>query len=351
MSGSKRFIVLEIIDHVEVLKECVEFLSLTSPGAGLKVITHREASTVLYFLTRDSVDAALAHKIPDPSNIDHIVSILYGIPKVEVTKNHLDAYGVIRTHSLWKGVEVNLRRQIGRYIPLECWTDWTVVKSAGLVGLTEGEDHRIAEFNKEAKSLNANDDESDEAVATVNCANPINYLYNQFKSRYGSNISELQAHFSNPAVKIDSFYRKMAADFFADPTEQIAAMFCEGLVRVNPQIEISNHCPQVNLALMKMLNIYDMEAFQREVVAKLVIAFGMGQISYSVKQDESYSLEYYKATNIISIFKKLYSTRTERYEDELLHALNRGDYLPYEERVIAERVFTERANMVLSLKQ
>lgn len=351
MSGSKRFIVLEIIDHVDVLKECVEFLSLTSPDTGLKMITHREASTILYFLTRDTVDAALAHKIADPANIDSIVSILYGIGKVDVTKSHLAAYEVIRSHSLWKGIEVNLRRQIGLYIPMDSWTDWTVVKSANLVGLTEGEDHRISEFHKEAKSLTVNEDEADEAVATVNCANPINYLYNQFTSRYAHNLNETRAHFANPEIRIDSFYRKLVADFFADPTEQIAAMFCEGMTRVNPQIELAKHCPTVNPVLMKLLNIYDMESFLREVVSKLVIAFGMGQISYSVKNDESYSLEYYGSTNIISIFKKLYSTLTEKYEDELLHALNRGDYLPYEERVIAERVFVERANMVLHHKQ
>lgn len=351
MSGSKRFIVLEILDHVDVLKSCVEFLSLSSPVLGLKMITHREATTIVYYLTRDTIDAALAHKAPDPSNIDSITAILFGIGKVNVTASHLTAYNEIRQHSLWQGVEVNLRRQIAQYVPMECWTDWSVIKSGTLVGLTEGEDHRITEFTKEAKSLNANEDESDEAVATVNCLNPINYLYKQFTSRYGYNLRDLQAHFANPNVKIDAFYRKLVADFFADPTEQIAAMFCEGLTRVNPQIELSNHCPKVDRVLLKLLNIYDMEAFQRDVVAKLVIAFGMGQISYSVKTDESYSLEYYKATNIISIFKKLYGTITEKYEDELLHALNRGDFLPYEDRKIAERVFNERANMVLTLKQ
>jgi hypothetical protein len=349
MTGSKRFIVLEILDHVDVLKECVEFLALTSPATGLKTISHREASTILYFLTRDTVDNELAHKIHNPENTEYIISILYGIAKNQITKQYHEAYQVIRTHSLWQGVEINLKRQIGQYIPAQCWTDWNVIKSSGLVGLMEGEDHRIAEFHKEAKALDVDDE--DEAVATVNCSNPINYLYNQFKQRYGYKLAQAQQHISNPSTVMDQFYRKMLSDFFQNPTEQIAAIFCEGLTRVNPQIEISGHCPKVNQVLMKMLNIYDIESFHREIVSKLIIAFGMGQLSYSVKKDESYKLEYYISTNIMAVFKKSYSTITEKYEDELLHALNRGDYLPYEERVIAERVFAERANMVLNLRQ
>jgi hypothetical protein len=224
-----------------------------------------------------------------------------------------------------------------------------VIKSAGLIGLMEGNDHRITEYHKEAKALDV--DNEDEAVATVNCSNPINYLYNQFMQRYGYKVSAAQQHIGNPGTVMDQFYRKMLSDFFANPTEQIAAIFCEGLTRVNPQIEISGHCPKVNQVLMKMLNIYDIESFHREIVSKLIIAFGMGQLSYSVKKDESYLLEYYTGTNIMAVFKKRFSTITEKYEDELLHALNRGDYLPYEERAIAERVFAERANMVLNLRQ
>jgi hypothetical protein len=351
MSGSKRFIVLESQDHVDVLKECIEFLALTAPETKLKVISTREASTILYFLTRDAVDTALAHRVGDTSNVEAICAILYGIGKTSVTKNHLDAYEAIRTHSLWMGVEHNLRIQLKQYIPLDCWTDWTVIKSSGLLGLTEGEDHRITEFNKLAKGQPVNEDETEEAVATINCSNPINYLYNQFIQRYGDKIHTAQQHMSQPGVQMDSFYRKMMSDFFANPTEQIAAIFCEGITRVNPQIELAEHCPTVNQVLLKILNIYDMETFHREVVSKLVIAFGMGQISYSVKKDESYKLEFYTGTNIISIFKKLFSTITEKYEEELLHALNRGDYLPYEERKVAERVFAERANMVLNLRQ
>lgn len=350
MSESKRFIVLEIVDHVEVLKECVEFLAMCSPDSGLRVIGHRDAASIIYFLTRDAVDASLAHIVGSLDNIDSIISILYGVPKTKVNKSHHDAYKVISSHSLWVGVEQNITRQVRNYIPLESWTDWTVIKSAGLVGLTEGEDHRIAEFHKLAKSL-PDDDGTDEAVTTINCTNPINYLYTQFYQRYGHILAEVNTYYNNPDVKIDPFYRNILVNFINNPMEQMAAFFCEGITRVNPQIELAKHCPSVDLVLFKILQIFDIESFYRDVVAKLVIAFGMGQLGYSVKSDESYQLEYYQLTGIISIFKKAYSTHTEKYEDDLLHALNRGDYLPYGERIIAERIFAERANMVLSLRQ
>lgn len=349
MAGSKRFIVLEILDHVDVLKECVEFLALTSPDTGLKVINHREASSILYFLACDTVDAELAHKLYNPENVENILSILYGVPRNALVKGHHDAYQVIRTHSLWQGVEFNLHKQIGEYIEHDSWTDWKVVKSAGLVGLVEGEDHRIVEFHKPEKALDVENE--DEAAVTINCSNPINYLYNQFMIRYGYNLKVAQDHLNRPDVVMDQFYRKMISDFLADPTEQIAAMFCEGMSRVNPQIEVSINAPKINRALFKILNIYDDETFYREIVSKLIMAFGMGHLGYAVKKDESYTLEFYTGTNIMAVYRKRFSTITEKYEEELLHAFNRGDFLPYEERKIAERLYTERANMVLNLRQ
>lgn len=347
MTVSKRFIVLEIQDHADVLKECVEYLALSQSDIGLKTISYRDATNILYFVTRDRLDGRLAHKNGNPENVEMIISILWGVPKNKITRWHRESYEVIRGHSLWSGAEWAIDNQLESYIDRGSWTDWTVVKSGTLIALAEGEDHRITEFHKEEKALSTDD----EAVVTVNCKNPINYLYNQFKIRYGSNMIALMQHVRDPNVRMDDFYRKVIANFFEDPTPFVISLFVDGMTRVNPQIELGEPAPRINQIVLKMLNIHDLERFHTEVVSKLIIAFGLGWLSHQIRKDESYSLEYYTTTHVMAIYKKRFTSLTEKYEEDLLHALNRGDYLPENERVIAERLYIQRANMVLNLSK
>lgn len=348
MSGSKRFVVLEVQDQAAVIKQLVEYMALSAPQLGLKTITHREATNILYFIVRDELDALLAHKLGDVANAEMLMAILWGIPRNKLTKAHADMFRELKQHSLFQGALYEINLQIKRYIEADSWTDWNVVKVGSLIALHEGEDHRITEYHKEAKALNVDD----EAVVTVNCCNPINYLYNQFKVRYGANMQNLMAHIQNPMVEMDPFWRRIISDFFADPSEFISSIFVDTMIKVNPQIELATTAaPRLNHIILKMLNIHDLEKFQTDVVSKLIIAFGLGWLGSSIKKDESYTLEYYRGTNILAIFKKQFTSLTEKYEEDLLRAFIRNDFLPEKERVIAERLYIDRPQQVLNLSQ
>ena len=124
------------------------------------------------------------------------------------------------------------------------------------------------------------------------------------------------------------------------------------MLKVNPQLELDKTvAPQLNHIILKMLNIHDLEVFHKEIVSKLIIAFGLGWLGTTIRKDESYVLEYYRGTNIMAIFKKQFTSLTEKYEEDLLRAFIRNDYLPYEERKIAEKLYIDRPQLVLNLSK
>lgn len=342
---SKRFIVLEAQDQANNLVDFIEWMALNQPHLGLKAITRREASNVVYFLVRDIVDSQLAHRAHNSENIDMIVSILFGSPKSKLTPNQTKLYERITNENMWISINATLQRQVGQTVKYGDWVDWTVIKVGNLIGLAEGEDHRITEYHKEAKALTVDD----EAVLTLNCKNPINYLYNEFSKRYGSNFTQLKHLLENPDVKLDDFYRRLLNQFIADPTEYIVGLFLDTLVLMHPQIEISKNAYKRNQFIDRALGIYDMDSFQSKVVQKLIMAFGMNWFSHDIKKDENYFVEYYMATHILAIFQKQFSTITEKYEADLLNALIRGDYLPPHEREIAERLYLSSSQHILNL--
>lgn len=345
MTDSKRFIVLEAQTQADQLMDYVEYLTLSQPQLGLKAISRRESANVIYFLIRDMVDERLAHKLGDEGNMEHIAAILFNIPKNKVTKELQARLDHVVNSQIWHSMRINLSKQIGKHIEQGSWTDWTVVKSASLIGLAEGEDHRITEFHKETKALSVDD----EAVLTLNCSNPINYLYNEFNRRYGQNVSDLRAMLHHPETNMDDFYRKILIKFLGDPTEFIVGIFLDTLVLLHPQIEIGKHAYSRNPFIERALGIYDMESFQSNVVSKLIGAFGLNWFNHEVKKDQNYYVEYYLGTHVMAIYNKEFTTLTEKYEAELLNAFTRGDFLPYEERVIAERLYTQSAQHVLNL--
>lgn len=343
MTDSKRFVVLEAQHQADQLVDFVEYLALSQPQLGLKAIDRRQSSIVMYLLIRDLVDEQLAHVSNNPDNMELIASILFGTPKNKLTKEQTTKLEVVTNSQLWHSLRINLLKQINAHIEMGSWTDWTVVKSGSLIGMTEGEDHRITEYHKEAKALSVDD----EAVVTLNCANPINYLTNEFMKVYGHRIGDLQRTLMDPEVKIDVFHRRILNEFVRNPTEYIVGLFLDTLVLIHPQIEISRNAFTRNLFIERALGIYDISTFQNRVVAKLIAAFGMNWTTTEVKKDQNYYVEYYLGTHVMAIFQKEFSTITEKYEAELLNAFVRGDHLPAHEREVAERLYLEQANRVV----
>ncbi len=343
--NSKRFIVLEAQDQANNLVDFIEWLALSRPDLGLKAITRRDASNIVYFLVRDIVDVQLAHRVNNPENMEYVSSILFGIPKNKVLPCKEKELKIVTTENMWFSIIGTLERQVGHNIKQGDWTDWNVVKVGSLVGLAEGEDHRITEYHREAKAL----DVDDEAVLTLNCKNPINYLYNEFSKRYGSNFLSLKQMLMDPEVRFDSYYRKLLNQFVNDPTEYIVGLFLDTLVLMHPQIEISKNAFKRNQFIERALGIYDMNSFQSKVIQKLIMAFGMNWFNHEIKKDENYFVEYYPSTHIMAIFQKQFGSITEKYEAELLNALIRGDYLPPNEREIAERLYLQSSQHVLNL--
>lgn len=345
MSNSKRFIVLEAQDQANNLVDFIEWLALTQPDLGLKAIHRRDAANIVYLLVRDLVDVQLAHKIHNPENTEMIVSILFGTPKNKLTKEQMARYTRVTNENMWVSINATLQKQVAHTVKHGDWVDWTVIKVGSLIGLAEGEDHRITEYHREADALTVDD----EAVLTLNCKNPVNYLYNEFSKRYGSNFAQLRMMLADPEVKLDDFYRRLLNQFVNDPIEYIVGLFLDTLVLMHPQIELSGNAYKRNLFIERALGIYDMSSFQSSVIQKLIMAFGMNWFSHDIKKDENYFVEYYLGTHVMAIFQKQFSTITEKYEAELLNALVRGDYLPPEERAIAERLYLESSQHVLTL--
>lgn len=345
MTNSKRFVVLEIQDQVDVIRDYLESIALNNPVMEIKTLNRRDCANILYFTIRDLVDGLLAHKNGNPDNVEMICSIMFGITKNKVNKQHHEYYKALTSHSIWHGILFTFTKQLQISIKQGDWTDWTVVKVGSLIGLAEGEDHRITEFHREDKAL----DEESEAVITLNCMNPINYLYNVFSKQYGSNFAKLRQTMMDPDVKIDPFYRRVLDRFIADPTEYIVGLFLDTLVYIHPQMELGEHAIRRNTFIDRALDIHDISSFQKNTVSKVIMAFGLHWFSHEVKKDENYTVEYYTASHVVAVFKKQFTTHTEKYEAELLNAFKRGDYLPPEERTIAERLFIERSSEVLSL--
>lgn len=334
MSDSKRLIVLESQDQVNQLKDVIEYIALSKPELELRVLNRQESSTVIYYLVKELVDGKLAFKEGDETNSNAITAILFGVPVNKITSKHIKAYQLLVDEPSWFSVSYALDAQIKNVIKPSDWTEWQVVKVGSLIALAEGQDYRITEFHKESAALS----DDDEAIVTLNCLNPINYIYHQFVKQYAGNIEHLKRALANPHNEISTLCRNTFIQFLNDPADYISGLFLDTLVEMQPQMELACTTLGHKTFIDTSLNIFDITAFKSNVVSKVITAFVMGSCKHRLKNDESYVVEYYPNTHVIAVFKKQFSMISEQYEADLLNAFRRGDFLPEHERVIAERI-------------
>lgn len=340
---SKRFVVLEVNPQIRLLVDYLEHVQsrLATPinkskETAMKLIEQIAAEALggyLAFKTSTGFDVAMA-------------AALFGKPENKITDTELEILKSIKENALWDGIKFEILNQIEHHVERQTYIDWRVIHTAGLIGLAEGQDHRINEYYR----LSGVDNGDDNAKLALNCANPINYLLNEFNKTFAVAIHEQIAYYtsahqsacmnSNVPEEIRSSLRT-TLHHLMNPTEQIVAIFLDTLVGIYPMINLHHTCPKLNEAVFMAIGIKSVEDFKVDVIAKVITAFGLHYFTTNLKRDKRYDLEY-SSCHILAVYEKQFSNPKESEIHELIQALINGDYLPARERAMAERLYQEQ---------
>ena len=336
--SSKRFVMLEINPQIDVLYAYLEHFVKCNPQLDLPKAT-RNAAVQLVFLT---VKECLSSRSAFETEVDHAAykaGVIYNTPPGTLTAEQLEVYNQFAQDVIWEGVNIEIDAQLEQHIDRRTYTEWKPVCVGGLIGLAEGDDHRVKEYYR---LTDQNNGDSNAEIA-LNCTSLISYLHGEFIRTFGNVLRD-----PNTLPKAIELMGKHATkrkiqsvvDFLNNPNRAMAAIFLDTLVSMYPMIQLDAMSPQVNDDLFALVGITNLEDFKQNYVRKVIAAFGLSYFSTYVKRDKRYSLEY-SSSNILALYETKITNRTEKEMVDLVASFLRNDYLPPEERAIAERWYLE----------
>ncbi|QEM41770.1 hypothetical protein [Pseudomonas phage vB_PaeM_PS119XW] len=336
--SSKRFVVLEINPQVDVLYTYLEHFTKSNPHLGLPRPTRNTAIQLVFLTVKEILTSRSAFETEIDYEV-HKAGALFNSPPGTLDEKQLEVYKIFASDVIWEGVTIEIDNQLEHHIDRRTYTEWKPVCIGNLIGLAEGEDHRIQEYYRLTDQHN---DDSHAEIA-LNCTSLVSYLHGEFMRTFGAVMRDPNT--LTRAIAMMGKHRtpervQKVIDFLNNPNRAMAAVFLDTLTTMYPMITLDPICPQVNDDLFALVGIANMEEFKQNYVRKVITAFGLSYFSSYVKRDKKYTLEY-SSSHILAIYEMKGISRTEKEMMELVASFLRNDYLPPEQRAIAERWYLE----------
>jgi hypothetical protein len=319
---TNRFIVLDVRPQVDILFNYHRYFNTKHGNPQLRPASQRRAYALIAHLVSEIVEGYSAIKV----NTDwsaHIAGTLHGVKPEQCTAEMLNVAKEFLDDPLLIGILTDLDRQVATHINRRTWIEWSIITVSGLIALAEGKDHRIAEWER----LTDYHNDDDYAVLALNCVNPVEYLYNEIIKYIGKRHPVDRD--GNVMVITGILPRRVLE-------EQIDALFLSTIVMLYPQIELDRMCPRLNDDVFLACGLACLNEFKHNYVANIITAFGLAYFSNHLDRNKRYTLEYSSA-KILAIYEKREENKTDKEMHELVQSLLAGDYLPEDQRVIAER--------------
>lgn len=335
---SKRFVVLETFAQIDILRTHLEHFIKTKPNVALVSATKEVAYQLVFLTVKELLVCRSAFKTEEDFD-SQFTAVIFGKRPEEVNAEEIDVYKEFSKNPVWSGVIQELDQQLGEHVEWPTYTDWKLVDVCGLIGIAEGNDHRIDEYYRLTDQNNG----EEHAVLALNCNSIISYLTNEFIKTFGVALQD-QKVYNRAMITLGPTPTQHAVQrinsYFADPSQLMASMFVETLLSMYPMLTPDKTVHQVNDDLFRIIGIKHVDEFKQNYVRKVIMAFCITFFTGKIERHKHYNLEY-SPNNVLAIYENKGKVTDREYKD-LLNSLLNGDYLPPEQRAIAERLYQEQ---------
>lgn len=305
--------------------------SIVREGLPIPKPSHRTAIDIIYAITKDIIAGRSVFPIEvdeDSILIDldvYIYAKLFNIDPKEVTKSEVDILNEFIYDRLYIEIKKHLSNQIEQHIKHGNHSVWKVIIIGKTLGMIEDEDYRIKEYYRLTES-----EREEQSTLNLNLSSIVDYIIEN--TVFGKRTSP-----SGLNGVTDEFLRLVVKHLIA-----------ETLVTSMPNLQLKNSgvllSPKFLCAVEQFLFNFDYNHLTRlKVFIKNVLeTYSYYALSSKLENDKFYIAEYI-SENIV-FYLQSPETKSEDdvvYRRQLVLSLINGDYLPPEERSLAERYFQE----------
>lgn len=330
-TNAKKFIILETNGYISQLFDYLEWYVNTNLSVEYKYepLTKSLVRRIIVKLIEAQVFARCKFKYVDLSLDEIILSNIiedWKQLKSKKQKEIKNQFTLKTTPNLYDEIE----KDVSRYVEYETYKTWDVVSYGSIIGLLEGEDHRILEWHRLTET------EIDDSILTLDYSNLVSYLVDDL----GNALMYGTMHGKGIDPEILHYIKQ-------HPTTVVSGLICDTLSTVYPSVkfEIPKSFALISPDVFTTVAIAIAGTGYRDHIVKVINAFTMTHLAGRLDKSKSYILNTTHPIDnstevkawILSIYEAEPVDPTEQQEIELARSLINGDHLPESERRLAEQ--------------
>lgn len=250
----------------------------------------------------------------------YIYGLLFNLRNADIKESELDSLNEFIYDRLYLNVSKYLGEQIDQYIKSGNHAIWKVLVIGRTLGLLEDEDYRIKEYYR------LTEDPRDESTAlNLDLTHVVEFI--RYKTKFGQNInlSNVPDDFINWTIQtliLDSITTNL-------PNVTIETSGVLAMVKVRQSIE----------QFLSVQSQYSKTVIE-QYIWNILETFSFHALRNTLERDKFYTVEF--NSNQLSFTLQSLTNKadsSEAYSRNLVMSLLNGDYLPPEERSIAESYY------------
>lgn len=317
----KRFFVLESRNHLATIMTYMDFIHCNNQGAFPKP-NKQNAYAFLKLIVEEYI--ADMSMLPCHTNFQaERCRVLFGLPTPN--PRALALMRQVMAEPTIDNVVFEIHNQLKKQIEPRTWTRWTVVAMNGILGVAEGKDHRVAEWEQ---ATGWRDDDGSQYMSFI-FSNPVEYILQALHGTFGDHVM-VPVNLRGGHVEWRRF----------NLNEEFAIALCADVLgQLYPQLDFSVITPTVPVSVVEQLRLHDrglggFEQFRTDVVCKILHMFGLTYLSSHIQRDRRYDADF---TSMGMLTIRESQNRQDQSMQELVASYHRQDRLTAEETELVER--------------
>lgn len=304
--SDKKFVLLDTRHQVQVVLDYLTHLQQQQPLVGLAQPNKVMALNMVQTLVAEIIEQR-DKSIPDGMGVDWPVvraAILFGTTPNDVFQRQIKFLERVFREDILDTCRSDLNHQVNAHEKLVSYNSWEVINTGTMIAIVEKGDSRILQWEELR-------DEENDSYITLDMSRVLEDLHTEFEKNFGPY-----------------------------PQSQIAAMLLETVQNLFPQLtRIDTRQEGINYDMAAAYGIPDLHKWIDTYIRKVLVTFNVPAFGRYIQPGIKYDYNFANGRLVIREHKDL--VKEVDSDAELAVALLRGDYLPYDERVRAERYIQE----------
>jgi len=305
--SDKKFVMLDTRHQVKVIQDYLAHFHQQQPLVGMVQPTKAMALNMVQTIVAEIMEFKDKTTRVNPTDWDVVrASILFGVTPGQILHRQVKFIERLFNHQQISTIYDDLKQQINAHEKYTSYNSWEVINTGSVIGLAEVGDRRILHWEML-------EDAQEDRYVTLD----LSRVYEEFSKEFTKNFGPY-------------------------PASQMWAMIVKAVMDMFPQLHrIDKYQELIDYDMAAAYGIPDLTKWLDDYLRQVFATFNIASFGQYIVEGAKHDCNFFESSQSMCIVADKEEKVEVDTDAELAKQLMRGDYLPEEERIRAEKYLLE----------